>query len=186
MLRAADRAVFFFQAEDGIRDYKVTGVQRVLFRSVLEGEPLELLQRLLVAKPLVGRELEFPARVIRRLAEILLGGPDLIEHRAHEPTADEAGGLQRLELLRHRRPHGAQRRGPDDRRHDQSGQHPAEAQENAPAQRLQGSSFHRTDSASSSPCRITPMTTGLAGTSPFVSKAIMPVTPSNAGLVVPT
>src|SRR5256885_15641997 len=24
---------FFFQAEDGIRDYKVTGVQRVLFRS---------------------------------------------------------------------------------------------------------------------------------------------------------
>src|SRR2546426_5944525 len=27
---------FFFQAEDGIRDYKVTGVQRVLFRSVVE------------------------------------------------------------------------------------------------------------------------------------------------------
>src|SRR5256885_4316614 len=26
---------FFFQAEDGIRDYKVTGVQRVLFRSVV-------------------------------------------------------------------------------------------------------------------------------------------------------
>src|ERR1022692_1865991 len=25
---------FFFQAEDGIRDYKVTGVRRVLFRSV--------------------------------------------------------------------------------------------------------------------------------------------------------
>ena len=25
---------FFFQAEDGIRDYKVTGVQRVLFRSL--------------------------------------------------------------------------------------------------------------------------------------------------------
>src|SRR5688500_20273729 len=25
--------VFFFQAEDGIRDYKVTGVQTVLFRS---------------------------------------------------------------------------------------------------------------------------------------------------------
>src|SRR5256885_6154618 len=26
-------AGFFFQAEDGIRDYKVTGVRRVLFRS---------------------------------------------------------------------------------------------------------------------------------------------------------
>src|SRR5215467_14819641 len=26
---------FFFQAEDGIRDYKVTGVRRVLFRSRL-------------------------------------------------------------------------------------------------------------------------------------------------------
>src|SRR5688500_19594544 len=25
--------IFFFQAEDGIRDYKVTGVRRVLFRS---------------------------------------------------------------------------------------------------------------------------------------------------------
>src|SRR5256885_10547502 len=28
--------IFFFQAEDGIRDYKVTGVRRVLFRSPLE------------------------------------------------------------------------------------------------------------------------------------------------------
>src|SRR3989454_3530428 len=28
---------FFFQAEDGIRDYKVTGVRRVLFRSRLAG-----------------------------------------------------------------------------------------------------------------------------------------------------
>src|SRR5205807_6444876 len=27
--------MFFFQAEDGIRDYKVTGVQTVLFRSVI-------------------------------------------------------------------------------------------------------------------------------------------------------
>ena len=27
--------VFFFQAEDGIRDRDVTGVQRVLFRSAL-------------------------------------------------------------------------------------------------------------------------------------------------------
>src|SRR3989454_7404890 len=28
---------FFFQAEDGIRDYKVTGFRRVLFRSVMTG-----------------------------------------------------------------------------------------------------------------------------------------------------
>src|SRR6266446_3371827 len=33
--------IFFFQAEDGIRDYKVTGVQTVLFRS-LSGIPLAL------------------------------------------------------------------------------------------------------------------------------------------------
>src|SRR5256885_9442264 len=31
--RSMCRCVFFFQAEDGIRDYKVTGVRRVLFRS---------------------------------------------------------------------------------------------------------------------------------------------------------
>src|SRR6266498_2005458 len=32
--------VFFFQAEDGIRDADVTGVRRVLFRSgVVDGEP---------------------------------------------------------------------------------------------------------------------------------------------------
>src|SRR3989441_657558 len=191
-LRPAQRLAIAAQILERVRD-GIVDLDRGLEpfdavdrQAVLEGEPLELLQRLLVAKPLVGRELEFPARVIRRLAEILLGGPDLIEHRAHEPAADEAGGLQRLELLRHRRPHGPQRRGPDDRRHDQSGQHPAEAQENAPAQGLQRSSSHRTDSGSSSPCRITPMTTGLAGTAPFLSKAIMPVTPSNAGLVVPT
>src|SRR5256885_12834454 len=30
---------FFFQAEDGIRDYKVTGVRRVLFRSRGRSEP---------------------------------------------------------------------------------------------------------------------------------------------------
>src|SRR3989454_6043550 len=30
---------FFFQAEDGIRDYKVTGVQSVLFRSILMASP---------------------------------------------------------------------------------------------------------------------------------------------------
>src|SRR5205807_5487609 len=38
---------FFFQAEDGIRDYKVTGVQRVLFRSGIAdggGDPLQDLQ----------------------------------------------------------------------------------------------------------------------------------------------
>src|SRR5205807_4794001 len=29
------RKIFFFQAEDGIRDYKVTGFRRVLFRSIL-------------------------------------------------------------------------------------------------------------------------------------------------------
>src|SRR6266850_7276579 len=31
---------FFFQAEDGIRDYKVTGVRRVLFRSTRPVQPL--------------------------------------------------------------------------------------------------------------------------------------------------
>src|SRR5256885_16280314 len=33
----AFRFSFFFQAEDGIRDYKVTGVQTVLFRSLVQG-----------------------------------------------------------------------------------------------------------------------------------------------------
>src|SRR5256885_4084818 len=32
---AREVVFFFFQAEDGIRDYKVTGVRRVLFRSSL-------------------------------------------------------------------------------------------------------------------------------------------------------
>ena len=31
--------IFFFQAEDGIRGYKVTGVQRVLYRSRCSGQP---------------------------------------------------------------------------------------------------------------------------------------------------
>src|SRR6516165_10680203 len=36
---------FFFQAEDGIRDLTVTGVQRVLFRSGEERRPLRRLPR---------------------------------------------------------------------------------------------------------------------------------------------
>src|SRR5688500_3278488 len=36
MSGTSSHSYFFFQAEDGIRDYKVTGVQRVLFRSEAE------------------------------------------------------------------------------------------------------------------------------------------------------
>src|SRR5688500_19798715 len=33
---------FFFQAEDGIRDYKVTGFRRVLFRSAVQGSQRDI------------------------------------------------------------------------------------------------------------------------------------------------
>src|ERR1039457_7359392 len=38
LLRITPLASYFFQAEDGIRDYKVTGVQTWLFRSVQLGK----------------------------------------------------------------------------------------------------------------------------------------------------
>src|SRR5256885_9287086 len=33
--------IFFFQAEDGIRDYKVTGVQTLLFRSIMIADTID-------------------------------------------------------------------------------------------------------------------------------------------------
>src|SRR5688572_31740184 len=44
---------FFFQAEDGIRDLTVTGVQRVLFRSFAEGLPVVIMEALALGRPVL-------------------------------------------------------------------------------------------------------------------------------------
>src|SRR5256885_5940469 len=86
-------AIFFFQAEDGIRDYKVTGVQSVLFRSLA-------VDRVVVGigahfEACIGEDglVVFPARVGD---QHLGGGADLLEEvGADLQAAGAADGLHR-------------------------------------------------------------------------------------------
>src|SRR5258706_3162246 len=63
---------FFFQAEDGIRDWSVTGVQRVLFRSVhsiLEAKVGEFFERSNALRTLFrGQSAEFTERLLYLLS----------------------------------------------------------------------------------------------------------------------
>src|SRR6185503_19074757 len=114
------------------------------------------------------------------LSEVLLGRPDFVENRRGETIARFGGGAQLLELGACGAPHVAQRKDSDQCRDDDADQQSCQAEQNAEPQR------HGARSVTIRPLRTTPITTGFAGTSPFWSKAMRPVTPSNAGSLVPT
>src|SRR3989454_10595738 len=87
------RCFFFFQAEDGIRDYKVTGVQTCALPISMRPEYAELIRRRL-AVPLV----EGPDRVttleaaVRRLVE---PGQTIYAGAAHGPPSALVRELER-------------------------------------------------------------------------------------------
>src|SRR5256885_9821079 len=75
-----DRSVFFFQAEDGIRDYKVTGVQTCalpIWRRPL-GRPLETLAKHGVVLPVRVVLEHVDATHSGSLAQTLQDGPDAL------------------------------------------------------------------------------------------------------------
>src|SRR5204863_6205464 len=91
---------FFFQAEDGIRDLYVTGVQRVLFRSSAAGEALERVRR--AGKPVLafatgytddGYQLAAHASEVwlDPLGAVLLTGPGRSQLRSEERRVGKEG-----------------------------------------------------------------------------------------------
>src|SRR5690606_40364010 len=68
-----DELFFFFQAEDGIRDFHVTGVQRVLFRSeTLEIEYIDVGENHLLARMPVTPRVHQPDGVLHGGASVAL------------------------------------------------------------------------------------------------------------------
>src|SRR5688500_20151689 len=74
---------FFFQAEDGIRDYKVTGVRRVLFRS-------ELLDDGKIVNPAASKDILEILKMQQDNSGIRRHTPDDI------PVANKSGALDAL------------------------------------------------------------------------------------------
>src|SRR5207247_9282566 len=89
--------------------------------------------------------------------------------RAHAPNPVARGA-----------PSPPQRRRPADGGRDQARHQQHEPEQDARANRVERPPHHCSAWATSRPSRTTPITTDFAGTSPLVSNAIVPVTPSNA------
>ena len=81
-----------------------------------------------------------------------------------------------VDLRCQRAPQRGERGHSHDGRDHQPGEEPGKAQNDPPADRIEAT--HGATCVTSWPACTTPMTTGLAGTSPRASKAIVPVTPS--------
>src|SRR5437899_11831705 len=144
------------------------------------GQARQGVQLFLVIERLIDRALELFARVApTALRRILLAQADFIEHRGNETAPDFARRAQALDLHFQRAPQCAERGHPDRRRDHEAGKQPGQTEDDAPAD------GHHCVSGASFPACTTPMTTGFAGTSPRASKAIEPVTPSNAGRLPP-
>src|SRR2546422_11341 len=77
---------FFFQAEDGIRDVAVTGVQTVLFRSALLKQGQDLANNLLKKYVLEGQPLEHV--LLQQVVGQILA---LLEQRGHDQEPDRDG-----------------------------------------------------------------------------------------------
>src|SRR5919201_3896957 len=120
---------------------------------------------------------------LRSVCAAALGRANLIENRRHEPAAHLARSAQLVDFRRERAPHGRERRHAHDRGDDETGQESGESQNDEPADRVEYA--HCARSVTSCPPCTTPITTVFEGTSPRPSKAILPVTPSNAGRSAP-
>src|SRR5262245_21680965 len=143
------------------------------------GESLQRIELLLIAGGGVGRRLELIGRLPSAFVEIVVRRANLLENRRHEAVGHFARLAEVVDLARQRAPQSRERRHADDRGDQQSREQARQAEDDAPADR------HWCASVTSWPPRTTPITTDFAGTSPCASNAIVPVTPSYAGLPPP-